>query len=200
MPFMIEFPMPQEQSSECECDGEGARAQLPEAHAHELRWRFKAWNDNPTRFRPGDIVIPKEGLEISQYITRDNPAVVIETRYGDPETEHSPNRCDGVVKCDLVLGVIITCGHFATFAMPHERMELHPEFGREESSEDQIEILERPPSPEEVKAARTAAGGWKRAQLAAWGVSWPPPKGWRLRLHQAYQEWQERQEAADADG
>ncbi|MFE9851437.1 hypothetical protein ACFYPN_21965 [Streptomyces sp. NPDC005576] len=38
------------------------------------------------------------------------------------------------------------------------------------------------PSPEEVEAARTPAGGWKRDQLAAWGVSWPPPKGWKDEL------------------
>ncbi|MDT9682329.1 hypothetical protein RND61_09605 [Streptomyces sp. TRM76323] len=35
------------------------------------------------------------------------------------------------------------------------------------------------PSPEEIEAARTPAGGWKRDQLAAWGVPWPPPKGWK---------------------
>ncbi|MFF2516575.1 hypothetical protein [Streptomyces sp. NPDC058086] len=38
------------------------------------------------------------------------------------------------------------------------------------------------PSPEEIEAARTPAGGWKRDQLAAWGVSWPPPKGWKDEL------------------
>ncbi|MFJ2191682.1 TnsA endonuclease N-terminal domain-containing protein [Kitasatospora sp. NPDC087861] len=38
------------------------------------------------------------------------------------------------------------------------------------------------PTPEEIEAARTPAGGWKRAQLAAWGVPWPPPKGWKERL------------------
>ncbi|OUC86499.1 hypothetical protein CA983_41685 [Streptomyces swartbergensis] len=35
------------------------------------------------------------------------------------------------------------------------------------------------PSPEEIEAARTPAGGWTRNQLAAWGVPWPPPKGWK---------------------
>lgn len=48
------------------------------------------------------------------------------------------------------------------------------------------------PSPDEVEAARTLAGGWTRDQLAAWGVPWPPPKGWRQRLadqwHAAQQE------------
>jgi hypothetical protein len=43
------------------------------------------------------------------------------------------------------------------------------------------------PSPEQVEAARTPAGGWTRAQLAEWGVSWPPPKGWRRRLLAEYE-------------
>jgi hypothetical protein len=38
------------------------------------------------------------------------------------------------------------------------------------------------PSPEEIEAARTPAGGRKRDQLAAWGVSWPPLKGWKDEL------------------
>ncbi|MEU3595148.1 DUF6083 domain-containing protein [Streptomyces filamentosus] len=46
--------------------------------------------------------------------------------------------------------------------------------------------LPRLPSPEEIEAARTPRGGWTRAQLAAWGVPWPAPKGWKQRLEQ---EW-----------
>lgn len=38
------------------------------------------------------------------------------------------------------------------------------------------------PSPEEIEAARSPNGGYSRAQLAAWGVSWPPPKGWKDEL------------------
>jgi hypothetical protein len=38
------------------------------------------------------------------------------------------------------------------------------------------------PTCEEIEAAKTPAGGWMRKQLAAWGVEWPPPKGWRKRL------------------
>lgn len=38
------------------------------------------------------------------------------------------------------------------------------------------------PTPEEIEAARTPAGGWKRSQLAAWGVPWPPPRGWKQQL------------------
>lgn len=40
------------------------------------------------------------------------------------------------------------------------------------------------PTPEEIEAAKTANGGWTREQLAAWGVSWPPPKGWRKALEE----------------
>lgn len=38
------------------------------------------------------------------------------------------------------------------------------------------------PSPDDIEAARTPAGGWTRDQLAAWGVAWPPPTGWRKKL------------------
>lgn len=38
------------------------------------------------------------------------------------------------------------------------------------------------PSPDDVAAAQTPAGGWTRAQLAEWGVAWPPRKGWRADL------------------
>jgi hypothetical protein len=33
--------------------------------------------------------------------------------------------------------------------------------------------------PEEIEAQKTASGGWTRMALAAWGIPWPPPKGWR---------------------
>jgi hypothetical protein len=33
-------------------------------------------------------------------------------------------------------------------------------------------------SHEEIEAGRSPAGGFTRKQLAAWGVSWPPPAGW----------------------
>lgn len=44
------------------------------------------------------------------------------------------------------------------------------------------------PSPEEIEAARTPAGGWKRDQLAAWGVQWPPPKGWKDELSERWKD------------
>jgi len=52
----------------------------------------------------------------------------------------------------------------------------------------------RPPTPDEIRAARTPKGGWTAAQLAEWGVKWPPPAGWRKRLERA-----SRQQAADGD-
>lgn len=35
---------------------------------------------------------------------------------------------------------------------------------------------------EEVEAARSPRGGWTMAALAAWGIPWPPPAGWRQAL------------------
>lgn len=35
---------------------------------------------------------------------------------------------------------------------------------------------------EEIEAAKTAKGSFDRATLAAWGVGWPPPKGWKQLL------------------
>ncbi|MFJ9250311.1 hypothetical protein [Streptomyces sp. NPDC101776] len=49
------------------------------------------------------------------------------------------------------------------------------------------------PSPEEIEAARTPAGGWKRDQLDAWGVPWPPPKGWRDELIERWRDAQQQE-------
>jgi hypothetical protein len=35
---------------------------------------------------------------------------------------------------------------------------------------------------EEIEAGRSEAGGYTKAQLAMWGVPWPPPKGWKEAL------------------
>lgn len=40
----------------------------------------------------------------------------------------------------------------------------------------------RPVSEAEIMAARSPKGSWTRATLAQWGVSWPPPQGWKERL------------------
>lgn len=34
---------------------------------------------------------------------------------------------------------------------------------------------------EMIESARTAAGGWRAAQLRLIGVSWPPAAGWKKR-------------------
>lgn len=34
----------------------------------------------------------------------------------------------------------------------------------------------------DIAAARTPRGGWTRDTLAAWGIPWPPPEGWRRKL------------------
>lgn len=40
------------------------------------------------------------------------------------------------------------------------------------------------PSKAEIEAKRTTAGGWTKAQLAEWGVPWPPPRGWKKILQE----------------
>jgi hypothetical protein len=37
-------------------------------------------------------------------------------------------------------------------------------------------------SAAEIEAAKTPKGAWTRDTLASWGVSWPPPKGWKAAL------------------
>ena len=39
-----------------------------------------------------------------------------------------------------------------------------------------------PLTREQILACRTERGGFTRATLAAWGVPWPPPKGWQKAL------------------
>lgn len=47
------------------------------------------------------------------------------------------------------------------------------------------------PSPEEIKSLCTPAGGWTKAQLAQWGVPWPPPKGWKHELERKWRSMQD---------
>jgi hypothetical protein len=54
------------------------------------------------------------------------------------------------------------------------------------------------PSPTEVEAARTGAGGWKAAVLASWGVKWPPQQGWKTELRRCWAVAHPR-EAAELD-
>lgn len=34
----------------------------------------------------------------------------------------------------------------------------------------------------EIEAGKTPKGGYNKAQLAAWGITWPPPPGWKQAL------------------
>ncbi len=43
-----------------------------------------------------------------------------------------------------------------------------------------------------IESARTPAGGWTKAQLAEWGVPWPPPKGWKQELLNRQRETEKR--------
>jgi hypothetical protein len=35
---------------------------------------------------------------------------------------------------------------------------------------------------EDIMSKHTPRGGWTRADLARWGVPWPPPRGWKAML------------------
>ena len=37
----------------------------------------------------------------------------------------------------------------------------------------------------DIERGKSPKGGWTRAMLAGWGVSWPPPKGWKEKLLKA---------------
>lgn len=45
------------------------------------------------------------------------------------------------------------------------------------------------PSPDDVKAVESGAGGWSAAQLAEWGIAWPPLNGWRAYLTNIWHEY-----------
>lgn len=38
------------------------------------------------------------------------------------------------------------------------------------------------PDLNEIESKRTKNGGWTKETLEAWGVSWPPQKGWKKEL------------------
>jgi len=39
---------------------------------------------------------------------------------------------------------------------------------------------------EYIESKQTIRGGYSKAQLAEWGVNWPPPKGWKRALIEGY--------------
>lgn len=57
----------------------------------------------------------------------------------------------------------------------------------------------RCPSPDEIERAKTPAGGWTKEQLAAWGVAWPPPSGWKADLKRKWKAQCEDDEAIARD-
>lgn len=50
-----------------------------------------------------------------------------------------------------------------------------------------LDVITAAVSNEEIEAAKTPKGAWKAVQLAKWGVSWPPPNGWRRKLVANYE-------------
>ncbi|UIY28739.1 hypothetical protein LZK73_18610 [Neorhizobium galegae] len=66
-----------------------------------------------------------------------------------------------------------------------EFLEFHSTRGRKSSKKlkaGPLDGITAAVSPQAIEAAMTPKGGWKAAQLAQWGISWPPPTGWRRKL------------------
>src|SRR3712207_569783 len=61
---------------------------------------------------------------------------------------------------------------------PRNSSGMHPD---DEPPDDGV-VYAPAPSPEEVAAACSGPVGWRKAHLAKWGVTQPPPKGWRAEL------------------
>lgn len=40
---------------------------------------------------------------------------------------------------------------------------------------------------DEIEAAKTSKGGWTKATLERWGISWPPTKDWKKKLLAGYE-------------
>ncbi|MDH4993012.1 hypothetical protein QEZ48_19545 [Aquamicrobium lusatiense] len=50
------------------------------------------------------------------------------------------------------------------------------------TEEQKLEDITACVSADEIDAEKTPSGGWTKASLKKWGVSWPPVKGWRQKL------------------
>lgn len=46
------------------------------------------------------------------------------------------------------------------------------------------------PKPAVVPSTRMSPKGWTRERLAAWGIPWPPPKGWMRTVEAKMKEFQ----------
>jgi hypothetical protein len=51
------------------------------------------------------------------------------------------------------------------------------------------------PSPQQIIEMMTPRGAWTAAQLAEWGVPWPPTHGWRRDLIERWYEIHARQQS-----
>jgi hypothetical protein len=58
-----------------------------------------------------------------------------------------------------------------------------------------------PITEDEINAARSPKGGFKAATFRQWGISWPPPKGWKetILAHGIPYQHELNEHAADAE-
>jgi hypothetical protein len=71
---------------------------------------------------------------------------------------------------------------------------------RPKTFEQRLKSITAHVSREEVEAKKTPRGGWTKKQLAEWGVPWPPPKGWRMRLEERDKGYDEMGSDSDLHG
>ena len=77
------------------------------------------------------------------------------------------------------------------------KMALHDGIIMEGPNKFSIKLTVHNPYPtlEEIENSKSANGGYTKAQLAQWGISWPPEKGWlsnlkkQARIRQAMMEY-----------
>ena len=115
---------------------------------------------------------PEDAQKTAEYARRNLPCHNCGAQPGEPCTEPGPGR---TVCKNRFAAAAITLSQQAKAARrtPEQAAEL-------------AAILAGLPrvSREEIEACRTPAGGYSftRERLAAWGVPWPPPPGWRRTL------------------
>lgn len=60
-----------------------------------------------------------------------------------------------------------------------------------------LDAITKAVSADQIEAAKTAKGGWKRNTTMGWGVPWPLPKGWKEKLISNYENQKNQLTTAD---
>jgi len=133
---------------------------LPWATDHLLRQRRALWNLPP-------IVFPREARAIAKHEYHAQMAIDSPVRMAIRAAVRCPN-------CKAKPGEFCT----STRGKPRAQNHISRQNACQRAHPMQADTL----TGADVEAGRSPRGGFTREQLAAWGVPWPPPKGWKTRL------------------